>query len=265
MPRIAVNGVELGYDEQGAGPPLVLLHAGVTDRRLFDDVVPLLAGRHRVIRYDIRSAGESQDVAGAYDPTDDLVAVLRELEAAPAHVVGVSGGATTAVCCAVRYPEACASLVACAAGAPTTDWPPPFREHGRQLEEAATRGDVAAAIDLQLAMWVDGPLRRPEQVDPGARALARTMLDDLWRHWQRADPSVVWSDPAVGERLHEIAVPTLGVAFALDHPFLNERAHAVGKAAPLGRVATLEGGAHLLPLEQPAAFAALLLEHTSDV
>jgi pimeloyl-ACP methyl ester carboxylesterase len=265
MPRIPVNGVELGFDQHGDGPPLVLLHAGVTDRRLFDDVVPLLAGRHRVIRYDIRSAGESQDVAGAYDPSDDLVGVLHALDAAPAHVVGVSGGATSAVCCAVRHPEVCSSLVACAAGAPTSDWPPLFREHGKALDDAAARGDISSAIDLQLAMWLEGPLRTPRDVDPGVRARARTMLDDLWRHWQRADPDVVWSDPGVGDRLHEIAVPTLGVAFELDHPFLGERAHAVGRAAPRGSVVTLAGGAHLLPLEQPAAFAELLLEHTSSV
>ena len=53
------DGVRLAYDVAGSGPPLVLLHAGIVDRRMWDDVVPLLTDLATIIRYDARGFGES--------------------------------------------------------------------------------------------------------------------------------------------------------------------------------------------------------------
>jgi 3-oxoadipate enol-lactonase len=57
---------DLWYDETGEGPPLVLLHEGVVDSRIWEPVVPLLAERHRVIRYDQRGFGRSPRPDGPY-------------------------------------------------------------------------------------------------------------------------------------------------------------------------------------------------------
>jgi len=51
---VPVSGGQLAYDVEGEGSPLVLVHAGICDRRMWDGVWQALAARHRVVRYDAR-------------------------------------------------------------------------------------------------------------------------------------------------------------------------------------------------------------------
>jgi pimeloyl-ACP methyl ester carboxylesterase len=66
MPTIEVEGTLLAYDEIGAGPPLVLVHAAIADRRMWDPLLPLLADAFRIIRYDARGFGESPAADGTF-------------------------------------------------------------------------------------------------------------------------------------------------------------------------------------------------------
>jgi 3-oxoadipate enol-lactonase len=65
MPLLDIEGTRLAYDETGAGAPLVLVHAAIADRRMWDPVVPLLAGAFRV-RYDARGFGDSPAANGPF-------------------------------------------------------------------------------------------------------------------------------------------------------------------------------------------------------
>ena len=56
---VKVNGAEIHYDEQGAGQPVVLVHAGVCDRRMWDPHMAVLAAQYRVVRYDARGYGQT--------------------------------------------------------------------------------------------------------------------------------------------------------------------------------------------------------------
>jgi 3-oxoadipate enol-lactonase len=59
MARVHANGVDIAYDAAGSGPALVLVHAGIADRRMWEDVTPMLAERHRVVACDLRGFGET--------------------------------------------------------------------------------------------------------------------------------------------------------------------------------------------------------------
>ncbi|MGH8932363.1 MAG: alpha/beta fold hydrolase [Egibacteraceae bacterium] len=113
MATITVNGVRLAYDEAGAGPPVVWVHGGFTDRRGADLVVPLLAERYRVIAYDRRGHSQSERWPGRQgvdEHVNDLAALIEQLEAAPAHLLANSDGGEIALKLAVRRPELVASL-----------------------------------------------------------------------------------------------------------------------------------------------------------
>ena len=88
---------DLWYDETGEGPPLVLLHEGVVDSRIWEPVVPLLAERHRVIRYDQRGFGRSPRPDGPYSLVEDLVAVLDAAGLERAALAGASRGGNIAL------------------------------------------------------------------------------------------------------------------------------------------------------------------------
>ncbi|MFD0787943.1 alpha/beta fold hydrolase, partial [Micromonospora azadirachtae] len=59
MTKIEVNGTTLAYDDAGAGTPVVLLHAGIADRRMWRAQIDALSTRHRVLAVDLRGYGES--------------------------------------------------------------------------------------------------------------------------------------------------------------------------------------------------------------
>ncbi|MGY1661795.1 alpha/beta fold hydrolase [Geodermatophilus sp. SYSU D00705] len=114
--RLLVGGVPLAYRELGSGEPVVLVHGGISDLRTWTPQLQPVAARYRVIAYSRRFARPNADVPpGAADPmavhVDDLVAVLRELDAAPAHLVGNSWGAFICLLTAIAHPDAVRSLV----------------------------------------------------------------------------------------------------------------------------------------------------------
>jgi pimeloyl-ACP methyl ester carboxylesterase len=111
-----VNGATLAYREQGEGEPVVFVHGGLSDLRTWEQQLPAVGRSYRAITYSRRFARPNEDVGPeADDPmlphVDDLAAFLREIGAAPAHLVGNSWGAFISLLTAVRYPDLVRTLV----------------------------------------------------------------------------------------------------------------------------------------------------------
>jgi pimeloyl-ACP methyl ester carboxylesterase len=125
---VRVNGVELHYLDQGKGVPVVLVHGGLEDYRAWQPQMETFSQRYRTIAYSRRHNYPNPRMAPGIDysvivDADDLAALIRKLTLAPAHVVGVSYGAYTALFLAVRHPALVRSLVLseprCCAGCPS--------------------------------------------------------------------------------------------------------------------------------------------------
>ena len=122
MPTLNLSGVDIAYDQAGTAHPLLLVHAGIVDRRMWDPVWDALAARFQVIRPDLRGFGETPNPDGGFAHLRDLAELLRSLEAAPAHVVGVSMGAGAALELALSAPELADRLVLVAPGLAGWEW-----------------------------------------------------------------------------------------------------------------------------------------------
>ena len=112
----AVDGAALAYREQGQGEPVVFVHGSSSDLRTWEQQLPAIGAAYRAIAYSRRYARPNQDIEpGADDQmlphVDDLVALLRVMGAAPAHLVGHSWGAFICLLAAIRHPELVCSLV----------------------------------------------------------------------------------------------------------------------------------------------------------
>jgi pimeloyl-ACP methyl ester carboxylesterase len=108
MPEISVNGVDLHYERQGSGSPLVLVHGSWGDSSNWMLVAPMLAERFDVVTYDRRGHGQSTAPPGQGTRTQDegdLVELIEALGIAPANVAGNSFGASTVLGAASRRPE----------------------------------------------------------------------------------------------------------------------------------------------------------------
>ncbi len=117
MATIEANGLRIGYDVEGAGPPLILLHGATSSgARDFRGQLPRLREAFRCYLPDARGHGRTRwDVAGggfqAGRLVDDLIAFADALDLASFHLLGFSMGALTALGAAVRAPERLRTLV----------------------------------------------------------------------------------------------------------------------------------------------------------
>ena len=103
--RVAVNGGTLFYEDRGAGPVIVLLHAGGRDHTMWDAQAQTFTRGFRVIRYDLRGHGRSTARMGPFDMVDDLRRVLDHLGVRHVRLVGVSMGSGVALDAAFQMPD----------------------------------------------------------------------------------------------------------------------------------------------------------------
>jgi pimeloyl-ACP methyl ester carboxylesterase len=116
---VDAGGVRTWYDEHGEGEPLVLMHGGLVDARFFDKNTPALAEHFNVFTPERRGHGHTPDVEGpiTYDlMAQDTIAFLDAVVREPAHLVGHSDGAFTAMLVAMRRPDLASDLVIISGG-----------------------------------------------------------------------------------------------------------------------------------------------------
>jgi len=116
MRVVRVGDVELHYVEQGEGVPVIFVHGSVDDYRSFQPQLEPLSQHYRVIAYSRRynfpnSRSGPSGSHSALVEADDLAGLLKALGAHPAHIVGHSYGAYTALILAMKHPELVRSLV----------------------------------------------------------------------------------------------------------------------------------------------------------
>ncbi len=109
MPTIKVNGVNLFYKESGSGPEtIVFSHGLLMDHSMFEPQRTAFEKQYRVIAYDHRAQGQSQDPGRGYDMStiaDDATMLIRALNAAPCHFVGLSMGGFAGMRVAAHHPD----------------------------------------------------------------------------------------------------------------------------------------------------------------
>ena len=259
------DGARIAYDTTGTGSDIVLIHAGVTDRRMWDAVVPHLPG-HRVTRYDMRGFGETvEDEQVPWSPRADLKAVMDAAGIDSACIVGVSMGGGAAINFTLENPERVSHLVPVNPGLGGFDYQPDDWENdieGRiSAAYEAERFDECA--DLEIEMWLAGPRRSVGDIDPDIVARMRDWL--LVSYTKQP----VWSaalrlEPPAGKRLPEITVPTLAILGDLDVASMTGVVDAIATETPGATKIVVPGVAHLPPYEDPEGFASILLGFLGD-
>src|ERR671913_2440017 len=252
-----VNGARIAYDVAGSRPPVLLLHAGLGDRRMWDAQVPAFAEHFTVVRFDARGFGETRKPDAPFTPYADAVGLLDQLGISQAHVVGVSMGSQTAIEAAIAAPERVSALVAVAArtGTPVSA---ELRAGWERVDELYEAGDIPGAVEYELRMWVDGPDRGPDAVNPQVRERVREMNAALFARDDEAGEELPLDPPAT-ERLAEISAPTLIVYGEKDVMDVRQAAVPLAAAIPGARLAVIPDAAHLPQMERPDVFNEIVL------
>jgi len=241
-----------------AGNALLLLHEGIADARMW---APNDFGDRWTLAPDLRGFGTRPLEPGPFSHVDDLVALLAAEGVERVVVVGCSYGGRIALELALEHPHRVAGLVLGAPGLRGWEWSDDFRRYSDREDELFEAGKLDEVVELNLRVWVDGPQRGPDEVDPEVRRLFGEMqlrAFELDLAVPDAGPEREL-DPPAHARLGEIAVPTLVVVGSLDLPDMHAIARVVADGIAGARLETIEGVAHALTMERPAEFDQIVL------
>jgi pimeloyl-ACP methyl ester carboxylesterase len=260
MATIALDGVELFYKEQGAGAPILLIHGAGSHADIWGESFEKLSESHRVIAYDRRGFRLSTNpaVKDYHQHGEDAAELLQKLEAAPATVVGWSGGGLTALDLVVNHPQLVASLVLVE---------PPFH-----AKRHMTRQMLTTFIKVQVMRRLRGPrpatrtfLRWASSYTTGGCAFDRMPPEMREGMLATAEATMGDLDGGTGEqitmqRVAAISCPVTCLLGTLTAPAIANATRRIVSALPSARLIEIEGAGHAVPYDQPKAFVEAVLE-----
>ena len=249
--RVAVKGGDLFFQSAGAGETVVFLHGFAFDCRMWTRQFEVFQSRFRVITYDLRGFGRSSPPPDeGYAHEDDLNALLSDLGAVPAHVVGLSMGGRMALRFAAAYPQLVRSLVLADSALDGQTWSNDWQLRWMRMCGAAKAGQLAKAK----RRWLEHPLFDSARAEPSSAALLEQMVEDYsgW-HWHNNDTAREPSPP-LAERLGDIRIPSLVITGVNDIPDFQTVGNLLAEGLSFVRRSIIQGSGHMVNLEAPGEF-----------
>jgi 3-oxoadipate enol-lactonase len=249
-------GGRLYYEVAGAGPAVVLIHAGLWDARIWDDQFEVFAEHHRVVRYDIRGFGRSDHMERPFSFQQDMADLMAALDLSHAALVGGSLGGAIAMDVAIDRPDLVDALVLVCSGLGGYEWGTDegLKAAWPEIDRRVEQGDLEGAVDLSLSIWT--PLRTDPEVDRRIREIAMDQKRNDLENWDL----VQGLDPPAAERLDEVRVPTLVIVGDRDVRDMETVADRLIAGIPTARRVTMTDCDHLPNMRDPVGFNRLVLD-----
>jgi pimeloyl-ACP methyl ester carboxylesterase len=240
VPLLDRDGVKIYYEDHGDGPPILLSHGYSATCRMWNEQIAALVARHRVIVWDMRGHGESNDPddPAAYSEAltvEDMAALLRRCQIDHAVIGGLSLGGYMSLAFHLAHPEMVRALM-------LFDTGPGFRsaDARRAWNERAQQ----RARDLETRGFA--ALGESDEVHISKHRSARGLAGAARGMMAQADDHIIAG-------LDKITVPTLVLVGADDTHFLAAADYMARKIPGATRV-TIPDAGHASNLHQPAAF-----------
>jgi 3-oxoadipate enol-lactonase len=250
---LPVEGSKIYFEECGTSPQtVVLIHDGVLDSAVWNDVWPEFCKHFHSIRYDRRGYGRSPAATAWHSATDDLAALLGHLKVTRAAIVGSSHGGEISINFTLDHPEIVQRLVLVGAVVGGMPYSQHFLDRGNDLGKSLEKGDVQGAI---LAATKDKYLIAPG--NDGAKKRMAELLSTSPQDITHAEFELA-PKPAL-PRLHEIRIPTLLVTGDADIPDVHAHAGAIEAGIPRAHRVVIKDVGHLMYLEKPSEFTRLVI------
>lgn len=232
----------------------MLLHGAGMDSRLWDAIVPELARRHDVIRYDARGLGRSTPPGKPFSDIEDLRAVLDHFGLRQAALVGLSMGGETALDFTLTHPERVTALALVGASVSGHVWPqsPELSAYATARRERET----ATLAELELTIWA-----AMGRTAPGGELIETMVASNAERRIVSEQHCAVSAVRDAEPHLGEIAAPTLVIHGDHDHPEIAVIAERLVTDIPGACGETIPDADHYLPLRTPERLTKLLLSH----
>jgi pimeloyl-ACP methyl ester carboxylesterase len=252
------GGARLGYELDGSGPPLVLLHAFPLNRAMWGPQVAALRDRFTVITPDLRGFGESDVPTDPWTMDDyakDVLAMLDILGQRRVTLGGCSMGGYVAFRVLAQAPErVSALLLADTRAEPDTD---EGRERRRAGIERIQREGAAGFVE-EFAANLVGPTTKAQR--PGVAAALRQIIGVPEPAGLTAALAAMANRPDSRPALPSITAPALVIVGEEDTLTPPSASEAMARAIPNARLSVIPAAGHLANLEAPETFNRMVRE-----
>ena len=260
---VSVVGGRLYYQVKGSGHPVVLIHAGFLDRRMWDEQFELFAKDFNVMRYDVRGFGKSSRPAEKYSDVEDLYTLLINLNVDKTYVIGVSNGGRIAIDFTINHPSMVDALVLVGSGVSGYETTGPeedksWEEFDKQIDEpqklAAKQGRIAEAVKMDVDAWASA------QSQTNRERILEIAMDNS--HIQTDPPGrlQVNPNPPGFKRLTEMRVPTLVMIGDRDIRGMRFIAQQLNTRIPGSNLVEVSGADHIVNMSKPNEFNRIVLD-----
>ena len=254
-----LNGTKIYFEIAGEGPPIILLHAGLVDSRMWDCQFRKFTGDYKVIRFDARGFGKSETPDKPFSPVKDVYDLMKFLKMEKAHIMGCSMGGSTALEFALDYPHMVDRLILVGPGARGFKYSRAMEQKAAELYSIAREKGTQEAVRVFLEdpFWSYGV---PSGDYPEARKLFEEMVNDN-RHIFDWYPNYIeiGGAPAL-ERASSIKIPTLIIVGDGDLADTLAAVEALLEKVDSARKVIIPGAGHMVNMEKPEAFNKIVLE-----
>jgi 3-oxoadipate enol-lactonase len=237
--------MRLYHELCGKGPPVVLVHAGGFDGRMWGPLVERLEDRFTLVMPELRGHGRTPLPPEDYADAEDLIALLDELGIERAAFVAASFGGSVTAELVTAAPARVSALALLAGTLDLGEWSAEIEAFRTDEDALVEAGDIDGAVALGVRTWVR---------DPAIADLVVDMTRTAFEHQVGAEVQARELPVDLGA----VAVPTLAVSGGRDLPDFARIADHVLAEVPGAQRAEVPDAGHLIALERPDATAELL-------
>lgn len=259
MAKIQSNGIAINYRIDGPDDaPWVTFVTGITnDLTMWDQHIPVLSERYRLLRLDTRGHGGSESTPAPYSFTqlsNDVLGVWDALGIEKSILVGIGLGGVTTIATALRAPD---RLVAIVPTSCRTDLIPTFVDLWTPMIADSTSDGIEAIVERTATRWFPQIFQEenPELMDNVRAQIRATSVDG----YHGCIAALLTTD--FKPRLGELSMPALFISGALDTVGAPSDVMVdMAAAAPNGRYVALPGAGHISNMASPREFETAVLD-----
>lgn len=260
--KVIVPNGELYFDKLGKGKPLILVHAGFSDRRDWMHQISDFGKEYNTIAYDQRGSGNSSVIKTGFSPADDLKAIMDYLKIEKTSLVGHSIGGTIALDFALQHPEKVSALILVASGLNGYSWSKEYMELMNAIWSVPQPEEMTK-------QFLSAPFYAVSMSEPTIKSDIETITKENFQKvlkWETFDiRDVHWYFPDSISKLKELKVPTLVIYGDKDSEDIKQIAQLFNKSIRNVKITQIKNTDHLLNFEKPNELNKLVLDFLSDI
>lgn len=260
--KIKVQNGELYLERNGKGKPLVLVHAGFSDRRDWNHQIEDFAEEYNTIIYDQRGCGNSTSIEDEkFSPAADLKAIVDDSQLEKIFLVGHSIGGTISLDFTLQYPEKVSALVLIASGINGYVWSHEYIQFMSTIWSAPKPEEMAKK-------FLSAPFYEVSMKNQNIRSEIEKITVECFQKvltWKTFDPNIVhWFFPEAISKLKEIKIPTLIIYGDQDSEDIKKIADLLKHNIQASKTSIIKNADHLLNFEKPKELNKEILDFLSN-